>query len=54
MQFRQLNNFPNARYDGENYKRCYATIREHWRTLGWEEIPEGFMGDRLAAHLVLL
>jgi|SRR5580765_2898509 len=41
MQFKRFNDFPNARYDGENYKRYYAKIREHWRTLGWEEIPEG-------------
>lgn len=40
MRFDRFADFPNARYDGERYRQYMARIREHWRTLGWQEVPE--------------
>jgi hypothetical protein len=40
MEFRRFTDFPNARFDGERYRRYLDTIKEYRRALGWEEIPE--------------
>jgi hypothetical protein len=40
MQYVRFDSFPNARFDGENYRRYMDTVREHWRTLGWAEVPD--------------
>jgi hypothetical protein len=40
VQFEHFTDFPSAYHDPERYHRYLAEIAEHWRSLGWHEVPK--------------
>ncbi len=40
MRFERFANIPSIIYEHDRYDQHMAEIKEHWRSLGWEQIPE--------------